>query len=500
MADSRRNVPRMTRVNYPPRVFGFGATFVAIGWLVIDRGWSPLHFIPLTLFFLVYPHLVYLADRWRRSETSIEPRAMMFDAVMLGGYTALIDFSGWISYTLLAATILNNTMTGGLRQLRNALVWYLAGLIGIGLVAGFEWRPGAPLGIEILAMVSFQCYILSVAWVFHSQNRRLNAVKKDAQAKNTLFETLLALRDLADRAETMDGLVEGALRQFRVLRPDRSFGFVLRDSNRLETLQFAAFSEDMVESQRIWVLRRLARARQNLPEGYYLEGDGQQHGYFVFTLKSPINLSQGLLLVQAKRMSETDTKTLGLLLDQLGTSLANLLLTQELKKAAERDALTGAYNRACLDRDIKEVESVRRHNPNIDYSVVLVDLIGLKQVNDQYGHAAGDQLIRTVAEGLMAVSRRGDRVYRFGGDEFVVLCQDSTLEGAEVLAERIDRFVRGRELMVVTEQGARVSVCIQLSLGVANSGHDEAKDVLKKADERMYADKARWYESHARYR
>ncbi|GGX66691.1 sensor domain-containing diguanylate cyclase [Saccharospirillum salsuginis] len=500
MAERKRTIPRLTRVNYPPRVFGFGATFVAIGALVVDRDWSLLLFIPLTLFFLVYPHLIYLADRLRRANTSLEHRAMMFDAFMLGGFTALIEFSGWISYTLLAATILNNTMTGGLRQLRNAMALYLAGLGSWGLVVGFDWRPEAPLPIEILTMVSLQCYILSTAWVFYTQNRRLNAIKMDAQDKNTLFGVLLELRSLSDHAEDLDELVEGALRQFRVLQPDRSFGFVLRDSNRLETLQFAAFSEDMVESQRIWVLRRLVRARQNLPDGYYLEGDGQQNGYFVFTLHSPINLSQGLLLVQAKRLSETDTKTIGLLLDQLGTSLANLLLTQELKKAAERDALTGVYNRASLDRDLKAVESVRQHNPSIDYSVVLVDLIGLKRVNDHYGHEAGDRLISTVAEGLSAVSRRGDRVYRFGGDEFVILCQDSTLEGAQVLGERIDRLVRGREMTLETEQGGSVTVPIQLSLGVANSAHDPARELLKKADERMYADKAHWYETNARYR
>lgn len=500
MAGHERTVPRMTRVNYPPRVFGFGATFVAIGALILDRDWSLLHFIPLTLYFLVYPHLVYLVDRYRRAETSFEPRAMMVDAFMLGGYTALIEFSGWISYTLLAATILNNTMTGGLRQLRNALGWYATGLVSWGVVAGFQWRPQAPLWIEIVTMVSLQSYILSSAWVFFTQNRRLNAIKRDAESKNTLFGTLLELRDLADRVEDQEELVEGALGLFRSLQPERSFGFVLRDNNRLETLHFAAFTEDMVESQRIWVLRRLARARQYLPEGYYLEGDGLQPGYFVFSLKSPINVSQGLLLVQAKRLSETDSKTITLLLDQLGTSLANLLLTRELKKAAERDALTGVFNRACLDRDMKEVESVRSHNPGIDYSVVLVDLIGLKRVNDLYGHEAGDRLISQVAEGLTAVSRRGDKVYRLGGDEFVILCRDSTLEGAHTLAERIDRYVRGRELEVSTERGARETVTIQLSLGVANSARDPARDLLKKADERMYADKARWYESHARYR
>lgn len=500
MADPRRTLPRMTRVNYLPRVFGFGAIFIAIAWLVIERDWSRWHLVPAALFFLVYPHLLPLIERKRQARSSLEVRWMMFDAFMLGGYTTLIQFSGWISYTLLAATVLNNTMTGGLIQLRNALGSYIAGLVSCGVLIGFYWRPAAPLGIEILTMVALQAYILSTAWVFYTQNRRLVVVKQDAEAKNMLFGALLELRTLADETEDMETLVESALKQFQALKPDYSFGFILRDSSRLETVHFAAFSQDMVESQRIWMLRRLGRARQNLPVGYYLEGDGTQPGYFVFPLKSSINLSQGLLLVQAKQLTETESKTFGLLLDQLGTSLANLLLAQELKKAAERDALTGAYNRACLDRELKAVDIVRQNNPTIHYSVVLIDLIGLKKVNDQHGHAAGDQLIRAVAEGLMAVSRRGDRVFRFGGDEFVILCLDSTLQGATALADRIDRYVRGRQLTVETEQGRQIDLTIQLSLGVANSAQDGGREILKKADERMYADKAHWYETHARYR
>lgn len=106
-------MPRLTRINYLPRVVGFGAIFVAIAWLTHVHHWSAGLYVLAAVYFLLYPHAVYWFDRLRESRKGIEIPAMMFDSFLLALWTVAIEFSGWVSFTLLAAVILNNTMTGG---------------------------------------------------------------------------------------------------------------------------------------------------------------------------------------------------------------------------------------------------------------------------------------------------------------------------------------------------------------------------------------------------
>lgn len=500
MMDRWHALPRLTRVNYIPRVIGFGAIFIAIAWLVVERDWSRWNLPLFGLFFLVYPHIIVLVERWRQSDTSLEHRAMMLDAAMLGLVTVHIHFSGWISYTLLAALILSNTMFGGMRQLLRALAWYLTGILGWGLLAGFRWEPAAPLGIEILTMVALQAYILNSAWVFSIQNQRLVKIKRDAEQKNRLFGSLLRLTNLADGSATVEQLVGGALTEFKQLYPDQSFGFVLRDFNRPETLYLAQFTHDVTVDQKQWVLRRVGRLRTYLPEGYYLEGNGGQDGCFAFLMKARVRHNQGVLLVRAPRVDDTERDTLQLILDQLGTSLTTTVLTEELKSAAERDALTGVLNRGRLEKELEAVEALKHSNPDVDFSVVLIDVIGLKQVNDQYGHEAGDRLICATADALMAVCRESDGLFRFGGDEFVILCRNSKPEGVTALKRRIESTIQNTRVPFETRSGGQEMLPIRLSLGAANSAQVPVREVLRQADERMYTDKKRWYREHERYR
>lgn len=189
-----------------------------------------------------------------------------------------------------------------------------------------------------------------------------------------------------------------------------------------------------------------------------------------------------------------------LLLQQLSTTIANKLLSLELKSTAERDALTGIYNRGRLEQEIAEAQVRLRDNADAHFSVILIDLVGLKPINDQYGHIAGDQLICSAADALCAICREDDRLFRFGGDEFVILCMEETGQGARALMQRIQDNVRGQTVSLPTDQGDALDVHLELSVGLASSDQVPPNEVLKCADERMYADKKHWYARRARYR
>lgn len=112
------------------------------------------------------------------------------------------------------------------------------------------------------------------------------------------------------------------------------------------------------------------------------------------------------------------------------------LMTERLQEQAYVDALTGLLNRRALKRDLRrEAGRASRHHRR--FSLMVIDMDGLKRVNDSQGHAAGDDMLRSLATALRKALRIGDQAYRIGGDEFVVLLPETDDTRAEVVANRV---------------------------------------------------------------
>ena len=120
--------------------------------------------------------------------------------------------------------------------------------------------------------------------------------------------------------------------------------------------------------------------------------------------------------------------------------LRNALLYHRAVQTALIDPLTGVKNRSTLDDAFqRELKLARRHNH--DLSVILLDIDHFKQVNDQHGHLYGDQALRAVAQCVQRTIRDSDLLFRFGGEEFMILLSGTGAEGSALLAERIRREV-----------------------------------------------------------
>ena len=113
-----------------------------------------------------------------------------------------------------------------------------------------------------------------------------------------------------------------------------------------------------------------------------------------------------------------------------------------LRLLSQQDALTGLGNRRLLkERLAYEIARHRRHGRR--FSLLALDLDGFKGVNDRFGHAAGDEILREISRALGRAVRDQDTLVRLGGDEFCVLAPESDHREAEMLAERLRRSVRG---------------------------------------------------------
>jgi diguanylate cyclase (GGDEF)-like protein/PAS domain S-box-containing protein len=163
---------------------------------------------------------------------------------------------------------------------------------------------------------------------------------------------------------------------------------------------------------------------------------------------------------------------------------ARKALEAELLHRAQHDPLTGLANRALLAQRIDDA-LIRQVRPSC---LLFVDLDGFKCVNDQYGHAVGDQLLQQLAQRLTALLRPQDVCARLGGDEFVVLCVDTQPHQAETIAERLRAAVA--EPFAIEGLAITITAAIGVSASDVTTAIDPAH-LLRQADERMYEAKRR---------
>ncbi len=183
------------------------------------------------------------------------------------------------------------------------------------------------------------------------------------------------------------------------------------------------------------------------------------------------------------------------LMARLKTGTRILELERSLKKANDeirtlsiRDPLSGCYNRGCLtERLPQEIKRARRYGR--DLAVVLCDIDHFKKVNDTYGHQVGDAVLKACAKILMDSVRNGvDWVSRYGGEEFLAVLPETSLEGALLVAERLRASVAGTTIMETPDGGLHVTA----SFGVTgfSSATPESRvspdSVIKMADDKLY--------------
>lgn len=176
---------------------------------------------------------------------------------------------------------------------------------------------------------------------------------------------------------------------------------------------------------------------------------------------------------------------------QLSRSNEALVAKQrELEFLAERDALTGLYNRRELMR-LAEFELSQAARSPLTTCLVMVDLDFFKKINDQHGHPAGDEVLKQVAALLSAGVRASDVVARMGGEEFIVLLPNTSQDGAIAVAQKLRQTLRAQPLKVPV-QGRTLLLPVTASFGVSSLDENQRASVdalYTAADQALYAAK-----------
>jgi len=333
------------------------------------------------------------------------------------------------------------------------------------------------------------------------RERLLVAEREQRLLAETLAEVTLAITSLISHEAVLDEI----LRQVQRIVPYGAANITLLEDDTLHVARWRGYEEfggEELISSLVQTLDDLTvdldviQSRQPLvildtqqePRWVVLPETAWIRSY----LAVPICLHDqvlGLLRLDgdtAGKFSAEDGERLKPLANAAAIALENARLFGEVQRLAITDGLTGTYNRRHFF-ELAEHELNRASRFGHPVSAIMLDVDHFKQVNDTYGHAAGDQVLRVLAERCGESIRGIDILGRYGGEEFAIILPATDLLGAQNTAERLRRCIS--DVPVLTDRG---DLAITISLGVASNAQDDDGDVaslLNRADAAMYAAK-----------
>jgi diguanylate cyclase (GGDEF)-like protein/PAS domain S-box-containing protein len=189
------------------------------------------------------------------------------------------------------------------------------------------------------------------------------------------------------------------------------------------------------------------------------------------------------VMVSTSRVPETADRSAHLIM-HIEDVTERKHLEAELHHRALHDPLTGLANRALLAQRIREAQARYRRHARPSHLFYL-DLDGFKAVNDQFGHSVGDAVLIELGHRIAALLRTGDTAARIGGDEFVVLCEDTEPHHAAVIAQRL-RDAAAEPFLI---EG--IELVLSAAVGGCPAYVADPVDLLREADQRMYETKRR---------
>jgi diguanylate cyclase (GGDEF)-like protein len=206
-----------------------------------------------------------------------------------------------------------------------------------------------------------------------------------------------------------------------------------------------------------------------------------------YTLAAPLVTDKqmvGALILsrrQQREWSAADRRLLAFSAEELSAALARAFAFEEADIRANIDALTGLPNRRYLQEALAAVGPRRRSGDRL--GALMIDLDHFKRLNDRYGHAAGDRVLRLVGERISAAVRADDTPARYGGEEFAVLLRRADPQQAVEVAERIRRQIGE---MTPHELGIGERLTVSIGVAVAESHVGDPGALLQSADEALY--------------
>ena len=190
----------------------------------------------------------------------------------------------------------------------------------------------------------------------------------------------------------------------------------------------------------------------------------------------------GILWIWGKRVTRTDLPIMSIFAKQIGVSLERARLFQEVQSLALTDSLTGLQNRRSLF-ELGRVEFSRAYRTNRPFCCMMLDIDHFKQVNDNYGHPIGDQVLQEFAVRCKNSTRAVDLIGRYGGEELIILLPETDRETALQVAERLRISIEEAPIKV---SNGEVDLTVSIGVAAKDEYTTDLETLIARADQAMY--------------
>ncbi|MFW7378739.1 MAG: GGDEF domain-containing protein [Oligoflexus sp.] len=473
--------------------------------------------IALVGFLLTFPG-VYQRLRWYKAPVALTGLAFgYFQALAMTWHDGIPYFYAFLIPSLTCILLRWNIL--------NSMIY-------LGLAYALQWNSFLHVGLEVhliisavtmssVAVIVFRANMLTDVNGFISEQlkadmqQKLNAALTETKRKeqdlaqmntmlvrkNQVFHTLLEASTQLPHFEGLSSLLKYATQELQELFSNCGFGIIFceQGSRRIADAAFINLSTDvqrylMYHNSEIWrdsfesQLHKIIFSKKTAHEKHYDAATVR-----LLSLVGTADKIVGKALIVGLKSDQQALDTISLFLALVTSCAENMVLTKRLEHMAHMDKLTNTFNRNFFDREFKRLVRTKEQYPELDFSIFLIDVNGLKEVNDHYGHKEGDNLIVKVAGLLKSCCRKTDVVARLGGDEFVIICPET--KNAHPLLERIRSKEGSMNLVCHSNDGEVVDIPVRMSIGLASTSEVTPQSLLKKADELMYHDKREFYKS-----
>jgi diguanylate cyclase (GGDEF)-like protein len=335
--------------------------------------------------------------------------------------------------------------------------------------------------------------ILSVMFVFHQQGKRREtgalaaaATHEAAQVRERMaeLERLGAFGQALARTLTSDALREVVARHAAEFLEGAEGWILLTMNGRWDVL---IDTRGDTRPERLTTLERLAEDTLKQAPGALSEpGWTTREGYVCLPMVvagTPV----GVLGVLERHDAGADRRrrVLSAAAALLAITVRNVQLFLEIRDNSIRDPLTGCFSRG-HGLELVETELQRGRRSGVPPSMLMVDIDRFKEINDHHGHLSGDNVLAAIGRQVRNVLRSTDITCRYGGDEFLILLSETSVEGASHVAEWLRQEIAN---VAVVSNGGRVPVSASIGVTTASVGELDVRTLIKRADEALYSAK-----------
>ncbi|MDP3267151.1 MAG: diguanylate cyclase [Sulfuricurvum sp.] len=291
--------------------------------------------------------------------------------------------------------------------------------------------------------------------------------------------------ELTNHPERVKAFREASLRgwAYALSHTEETIDVILRDYSQAKTrehLRFeAAAIRHLMEPELIEIGHMNPQRWEKIAEIYHTLGFASSNAIPKGFFCSPTTLQENQWLYYSLAVALGLVATIGAIAGYI------YRLNRIIKEQSIRDPLTGVYNRRYLDETLPR-EIARASRELSDLSIVMLDLDHFKIINDTYGHAAGDEVLKKIATCLLNLIRQNDFIARFGGEEFIIVMPGMPADQAY---ERMEICRKEMENTITLYNNKKIAITISAGISGCTTYHETQDELIKKADDALYESK-----------